>query len=814
MSVTGEAEDSEVDRSPEDSIGTVSSETQNLRVELERISKELKDRKRELEVEAALEKVRSKAMSIQRSEDLRTVVQILYEQLRNLGFQWGVASITIMDQETGDIDWWMEGFGDGYVLPECYHVPFFDHPGHLQQLNPWKNGAPYAEIEISGQEKKSYDAYYFFKTDFARAPKSSKQLMMQQETVRFSMAYMKYGALSWSPSTLSKEQATILERFAKVFEQCYTRFLDLQKAEAQTREAQIEAALEKIRSRSLAMHHSGELREVITIFFEKLNELGVLLGTVGIALLDQQTKHLWYWVGNTIQDPQLVSAPYDKSMMGGVNFLSDSHIAIANRKEILNQTYTKEQKDRYFEHLFSHNDLTQIPEGAREVLRKMESHVVCFFPNKHSSLFADSWDGKKYSEDGIGILRRAARVFEQTYVRFLDLEKAEAQAREAQIETALEKVRSKSLAMHRSEELQEVVTTVFDRLKELDIQTDAINLDVFNENKKDAYLWTAVPGQNYSKAIHIPYTDSAIFKDIYNGMISGKLLHSKVYSRELKDEFLNYLFGHTDFREIPQERKDLLYSSDASTVSVAYAKNTAIIAQRYRNNPFSDDENEILKRFAKVFDQAYTRFLDLQKAEAQAREAQIEAALEKVRSSSLAMHNSDELKEVVKTVVEKIQDLDIEMNGGISMVTFEAGSHDFRHWLWIPGRLEDTFTAKVVGFDHPILADCRKAQDQGLELFSKVYGKKDKQRYFKHVFEKTDFKYGPKETKDWVMQQPFFGFSFAIQKHSGIFLNDYSGKYFSKETNDILVRFSRVFEQAYVRFLDLQKAEAQAREAQ
>ena len=34
--------------------------------------------------------------------------------------------------------------------------------------------------------------------------------------------------------------------------------------------------------------------------------------------------------------------------------------------------------------------------------------------------------------------------------------------------------------------------------------------------------------------------------------------------------------------------------------------------------------HDIFKRFAKVFEQTYTRFLDLQKAEAQAREAQIE----------------------------------------------------------------------------------------------------------------------------------------------------------------------------------------------
>ncbi len=39
-------------------------------------------------------------------------------------------------------------------------------------------------------------------------------------------------------------------------------------------------------------------------------------------------------------------------------------------------------------------------------------------------------------------------------------------------------------------------------------------------------------------------------------------------------------------------------------------------------------------RFGKVFQQTYTRFLDLQKAEAQARESQIELALERVRSQN------------------------------------------------------------------------------------------------------------------------------------------------------------------------------------
>ena len=47
-----------------------------------------------------------------------------------------------------------------------------------------------------------------------------------------------------------------------------------EKIEKANEELKIEASLEKIRSRSLAMHKSDELKDVITVVFEKLKELG------------------------------------------------------------------------------------------------------------------------------------------------------------------------------------------------------------------------------------------------------------------------------------------------------------------------------------------------------------------------------------------------------------------------------------------------------------------------------------------------------------------------------------------------------------
>jgi hypothetical protein len=83
-------------------------------------------------------------------------------------------------------------------------------------------------------------------------------------------------------------------------------------------------------------------------------------------------------------------------------------------------------------------------------------------------------------------------VFDLAYRRFLDLQKAEAQAREAQIEAALERVRSRSLAMHKSEELVDVATVVHKELKNLDVREFyKADIVIFDESKNQQIIWGA-----------------------------------------------------------------------------------------------------------------------------------------------------------------------------------------------------------------------------------------------------------------------------------------------------------------------------------
>ncbi|MDZ7646440.1 MAG: hypothetical protein U5K54_04260 [Cytophagales bacterium] len=101
-----------------------------------------------------------------------------------------------------------------------------------------------------------------------------------------------------SPGAISAESWNLLQRITAVFSFAYTRFLDLQKAESQAREAQIEAALERVRSRSLAMHHSSELSAVVDTLLQEFTKLELTLTFCIINLIDGDDLSNTVWAAN------------------------------------------------------------------------------------------------------------------------------------------------------------------------------------------------------------------------------------------------------------------------------------------------------------------------------------------------------------------------------------------------------------------------------------------------------------------------------------------------------------------------------------
>ena len=110
--------------------------------------------------------------------------------------------------------------------------------------------------------------------------------------------------------------------------------------------------------------------------------------------------------------------------------------------------------------------------------------------------------------------------------------------------------------MHKSDELQEVVNTLFDRLMDLNIEMDSCNIAIFNEGSKDFEYWIASPFQTRAAVFHMSYTDMALPHDVVKAKESGVDFQTRSYSKKEKDEWFNYAFEHTDFKFLSEERKE------------------------------------------------------------------------------------------------------------------------------------------------------------------------------------------------------------------------------------------------------------------
>jgi hypothetical protein len=248
--------------------------SKNLLIELEVLSEQNKAQAREAQIEAALERVRTKAMAMHSSEEVADAASVVFQQLNELGVSPFVCAFVLIDAETASAEIWMTD-ADGAVIPHFGIIPSFSGESYFESVyTGWKLKESFRCFTLEGEALKVHDQWVKENTTIPLGEAYEQSGKEQMERLTFLTAFFSHGyMLVTSPEPFSSEEETLFQRFARAFEQTYTRFLDLQKAEAQAREAQIETALERVRARAMAMHNSQELKDVAS---ELRNQMGLL----------------------------------------------------------------------------------------------------------------------------------------------------------------------------------------------------------------------------------------------------------------------------------------------------------------------------------------------------------------------------------------------------------------------------------------------------------------------------------------------------------------------------------------------------------
>jgi len=609
-------------------------------------------------IEAAIERIRVKALTMHHSHEVKDVANVMRKELMGLGLE-GISAATIwIEETTGKVRSWdftnVQEAADSKDLSVDLIIDLEKGRAHPKAYfwNVWNN-------------KK--ETYSVVESDIATLYASMNWLVELDETMGKEMLHLlDTGQLTywWHASAAIKkgaitidfaaapppEMAIILPKMAVAFDLAYRRFEDLQKAEVQAREAQVETALERVRSRTMAMHQSEELGEIVATLYKELDSLGLSALGFELILFKPESNILEYW-----SNPAALEMAQCYKVPRAVHTLFDRQwSAWENQQERLIIELTGKEKLDFDTTLFTKTEFRDLPEEIKKVIGGHVSATFSHVSMKYGLL--EAIDFKPLSESEFLIVDRFAKVFEQTYTRFLDLQKAEAQAKEAQIEAALERVRASSMAMHNSTEMQQVVQVMFEQMQPFGISSHATSLEIFDEANVLIDCWFA----DHLNSYHITHYEIKGKKNptirkmwkCWEEQQPNITIHLKGAKKKTYD---TYLFTETGFKDVPNAlKKDIRSFKEAyfTCCSMQYG-----LIQVVDHHPIPAENIAIIQRFAKVFEQSYTRFLDLQKAEAQAKEAQIEASMERVRSAAMAMHKSDELAKVNAVVFKELKQL-------------------------------------------------------------------------------------------------------------------------------------------------------------
>ena len=584
-----------------------------------------------------------------------------------------------------------------------------------------------------------------------------------------------------------------------------------EKLNEKNRQLEIEAALEKIRSRSLLMQHSDEITSVSKIFHEQLLHLGIPSEFSYVWLPDEAEGTHQFWAswsdnerGREVFSSKQVTYPLDKSEP----YTAACFAAWSTPDVLLEEFIPPEDVIGFFdvwgellagaEHLKGEN----FPEGIYYTEAYMK--YGCFGINIR----------RKLSLEERHVVERFSIEFERAYTRFLELKRAEARTFEARTETALEKVRARTMAMSKSEELAEVIQVVYDQLRDLAIPVDHAGFILDYRENDDMHIWLADHQQGVPSEISIPYFDSPHWNSFIEAKSKGENFFANLLNFEEKNKFYEGLMDLIP--PMPEETVRTIFEKPGLVISTVLLDNVGLYIENYSTTPFTEEENKTLMRFGKVFEQTYTRFLDLQKAEAQTREAQVNLAVERVRAKALAMHKSEEILQVVNTLKNEILGLNIP---SVTAATIHLSEPDGKIRVWDLTSIDDERKELEISIDisyrkeetHPDFF-MREVWDRAEDYFVVVQGS-DR---FPHTVEwlvQNGYSEQAREFEAFIeatgIEQAYHP---TVPLQKGRMSIDMLEEP-TPEVESILKKMAQAFDITYKRFEDLQKAEAQAREA-
>ena len=237
-------------------------------------------------------------------------------------------------------------------------------------------------------------------------------------------------------------EESLFKRFAKVFEQTYTRFLDLQNAEAQAREAVKRASLDRVRAETASMRTTADLEHITPLIWNELTTLGVPFIRCGVFIMDEDRRQVQTML-STPEGKALATfhAPYDSSET------TSKVVAHWRKKEIYQEHWDETALTDWTQSLMQQGSIVSEKEYLTE---NPPTHLhLHFIPFLQGILYVGS-EAPLNAAD-LHLTKTLADVFSTAYARYEDFNKIE--TAKLQVEQTLTELRATQTQLIQKEKL-------------------------------------------------------------------------------------------------------------------------------------------------------------------------------------------------------------------------------------------------------------------------------------------------------------------------------------------------------------------------